>query len=165
MLNCENFHFTEYTRGTEIIMQDAYTIGNNLTFSTEWGTPCTEDYGDCGCDNCHLGFEDIAVRMDEYKERIRINGWELEKAVWAVPQAFGGERSVFLSMPALCTKFVVVIGSVPQLGKNSLYKAYWPSIMAGWESFHGLIQPQQISKRLRQHWRFRYPGLTLTFLV
>lgn len=29
-------------------MQDTYMIGNNVTFSTQWDTPCTEDYGDCG---------------------------------------------------------------------------------------------------------------------
>lgn len=43
------FSFTsEYTSGADIVMQDTYMIGNNVTFSTQWDTPCTEDYGDCG---------------------------------------------------------------------------------------------------------------------
>ena len=29
-------------------MQDTYMVGNNVTFSTQWDTPCTLDYGDCG---------------------------------------------------------------------------------------------------------------------
>ncbi|KAJ7503011.1 hypothetical protein B0H11DRAFT_1987433 [Mycena galericulata] len=81
VLNCENYEFTA----------DSYTIGNNLSFSTVWGTPCTDDYGDCGCDNCHTGFPDISTRMDEFKQRFFINGWELTKAVWTVPQGFGNE--------------------------------------------------------------------------
>ena len=40
--------FREYTSGTDIVMQDTYMIGNNVTFSTQWGTVCTRDYGDCG---------------------------------------------------------------------------------------------------------------------
>ncbi|KAJ7169101.1 hypothetical protein C8R43DRAFT_982245 [Mycena crocata] len=91
VLNCENYEFTAYASGSDIVLQDTYTIGNNLSFSTVWGTPCTDDYGDCGCDNCHTGFPDIATRMDEFKQRLFINGWELTKAVWTVPQGFGNE--------------------------------------------------------------------------
>ncbi|KAF4611870.1 hypothetical protein D9613_003961 [Agrocybe pediades] len=91
VLNCENFHYTEYTSGTDIVMQDTYMIGNNVTFSSQWGTPCTTDYGDCGCDNCKGTFEDISNRMDEFKQRNFINGWERTKAVWTVPQGFGDE--------------------------------------------------------------------------
>ncbi|KAJ7647730.1 hypothetical protein FB45DRAFT_207327 [Roridomyces roridus] len=91
VLNCENYEFTAYAGGADLVLQDTYTIGNNLSFSTVWGTPCTDDYGDCGCDNCHSGFPDISKRMDEFKERLFINGWSLTKAVWAVPQGFGNE--------------------------------------------------------------------------
>ncbi|KAF7315067.1 hypothetical protein MIND_00020900 [Mycena indigotica] len=91
VLNCENYEYTAYASGADFILQDTYTIGNNLSFSTVWGTPCTDDYGDCGCDNCHAGFPDIATRMDEFKSRNFVNGWELTKAVWTVPQGFGNE--------------------------------------------------------------------------
>lgn len=66
VLNCENFHYTyvwqcrlkcsltyyginsEYASGADILLQDTYMIGNNVTFSSQWGTVCTPDYGDCG---------------------------------------------------------------------------------------------------------------------
>ena len=38
----------DYTSGADIVMQDAYMIGTNATYSTVWGTPCTTTYGDCG---------------------------------------------------------------------------------------------------------------------
>ncbi|KAK0457025.1 uncharacterized protein EV420DRAFT_534866 [Desarmillaria tabescens] len=91
VLNCENYEFTAYASGADIVMQDTYMIGNNVTFSSEWGTVCTRDYGDCGCDNCKGSFKDISTREDEFRERIFVNGWELNKVVWAVPQAFGNE--------------------------------------------------------------------------
>lgn len=91
VLNCENYEFTAYASGADILLQDTYMIGNNVTFSSQWGTVCTPDYGDCGCDNCKGTFQDISTRMDEFAERIFINGWEIQKAVWTVPQAFGNE--------------------------------------------------------------------------
>ena len=54
-------------------------------------TPCTPEYGDCGCDNCKGEFEDISTRMDEFAERLWDDGWDRTKAVWAVPQAFGDD--------------------------------------------------------------------------
>ncbi|KAF9458112.1 hypothetical protein BDZ94DRAFT_1313563 [Collybia nuda] len=91
VLNCEDYHFTEYTSGSDIVLQDTYMIGNNVTFSSQWGTVCTRDYGDCGCDNCEGKFEDISTRMDEFKDRLLTNGWDRTKAVWTVPQGFGNE--------------------------------------------------------------------------
>ncbi|KAG6853847.1 hypothetical protein C0991_000841 [Blastosporella zonata] len=91
VLNCENYFFTEYTSGSDIVMQDTYMIGNNVTHSTVWNTVCTEDYGDCGCDNCLGTFEDISTRMDEFRDRLFINGWDRSKTIWTVPQAFGNE--------------------------------------------------------------------------
>ncbi|KAF9497331.1 hypothetical protein BDN71DRAFT_1429520 [Pleurotus eryngii] len=91
VLNCENFEFTAYTSGADIVMQDTYMIGNNVTFSSQWHTPCTPDYGDCGCDNCQGEFEDISRRMDEFADRLFVNGRDRMKAVWTVPQAFGLE--------------------------------------------------------------------------
>lgn len=40
--------YSPYTAGADIIMQDVYMVGNNVTYSTVWGTICNEDYGDCG---------------------------------------------------------------------------------------------------------------------
>ena len=59
------------------------------------GTPCTPDYGDCGCDNCKGDFDDISTRMDEFAQRRFTDGWELSKAMWTVPQGFGAGEYVF----------------------------------------------------------------------
>jgi hypothetical protein len=91
VLNCQDYQFQAYASGADIIMQDAYMIGNNVTYSTVWGTQCTKDYGDCGCDNCVGTFEDISTRMDEFAQRFEVLGWEREKVAWTVPQAFGND--------------------------------------------------------------------------
>ncbi|KAI0042750.1 hypothetical protein FA95DRAFT_1563995 [Auriscalpium vulgare] len=92
VLNCYDYFFTEYSTGTSILMQDTYPIGINATYSVRWNTPCTDIQGDCGCDDCVGDFEDIRVRMELFKERMEVLGWERGKAVWTVPQAFGGSE-------------------------------------------------------------------------
>ncbi|KAH7911269.1 hypothetical protein BJ138DRAFT_1113370 [Hygrophoropsis aurantiaca] len=52
VLNCQDYGWASYTSGTDIVMQDAYMVSNNVTWSNEWQTVCTPDFGDCGCDNC-----------------------------------------------------------------------------------------------------------------
>ncbi len=68
--------------------------GLRLTKHGCYRTPCTPDYGDCGCDNCQGEFEDISNRMDEFAERLFDLGWDRTKAVWTVPQAFGDDTLV-----------------------------------------------------------------------
>jgi hypothetical protein len=117
VLNCQDYEWASYTAGTDIVMQDVYMIGNNVTWSNEWNTTCTPDYGDCGCDNCFSipagdsnavppnstyygetvpadsdigSYFDISDRVSSFKNRLEVMGWERTKAVWTVPQAFGG---------------------------------------------------------------------------
>jgi hypothetical protein len=89
VLNCQDYEFTSYASGADILLQDPYMISNNVTFSTTWHTPCTVDFGCCGCDNCKGWFEDISDRVDIFKNRLQILGRERTTAVWSVPQAFG----------------------------------------------------------------------------
>lgn len=123
VLNCQDYEWTSYTAGTDIVMQDVYMIGNNVTWSNRWNTTCTPDYGDCGCDNCFSipagdnsavppnttyyggtvpagsgigSYFDISDRVSSFKNRLEVMGWERTKAVWTVPQAFGGSESVVL---------------------------------------------------------------------
>ncbi|KAH7335272.1 hypothetical protein B0J17DRAFT_719811 [Rhizoctonia solani] len=63
VLNCQDYYFAEYTAGSQIILQDAYPIGINATWSTVWNTPCTPELGDCGCDNCQGRLEDISAGL------------------------------------------------------------------------------------------------------
>lgn len=121
VLNCQDYEWASYTAGTDIVMQDVYMIGNNVTWSNEWNTTCTPDYGDCGCDNCFSipagnsaavspnstyydsvvpansgigSYFDISDRVSSFQNRLEVMGWERTKAVWTVPQAFGSAQSV-----------------------------------------------------------------------
>ncbi|KAG9089774.1 hypothetical protein FRC06_001395 [Ceratobasidium sp. 370] len=91
VLNCADYYFTEYTTHSQIILHDTYPVGVNATWSTVWDTPCTPAVGDCGCDNCEGEMEDIAVRVDAFRERLVWQGRAKEAVVWSVPQAFGPE--------------------------------------------------------------------------
>ncbi|KAA1475750.1 hypothetical protein DENSPDRAFT_842586 [Dentipellis sp. KUC8613] len=99
VLNCQDYFFSDYAAGADIVMQDVYEIGNNVTFSSEWHTPCTPERGDCGCDNCKGRFEDIRDRVTEFQQRFEVLGWERTKRVWTVPQAFGGGDEYWVRAP------------------------------------------------------------------
>ncbi|VDB92255.1 unnamed protein product [Peniophora sp. CBMAI 1063] len=90
VLNCQDYYFSDYAAGADIIMQDAYPVGGNVTWSIEYETVCTPEQGCCGCDNCKGQFEDIRDRIEGHKEKMEVLGWERSKTVWSVPQAFGG---------------------------------------------------------------------------
>ncbi|KAF8960921.1 hypothetical protein BDZ97DRAFT_1734303 [Flammula alnicola] len=91
-LNCADYFFEEYVSGADIILPDVYMIGNNATFSSKYSTPCTKDFGCCGCDNCEGQFEDISKRLHATSTRLRMLGWDKTKFIWTVTQAFGGEE-------------------------------------------------------------------------
>ncbi|KAG2137480.1 hypothetical protein DEU56DRAFT_756062 [Suillus clintonianus] len=80
VLNCQDYNFSPY---------DAYPIGINATWSPVWHTECTPDFGHCGCDNCQGDMWDVRARMQTFKDRLNILGFDRTKAVWTTPQAFG----------------------------------------------------------------------------
>lgn len=90
VLNCENYYFEEYTSGTDYIMEDAYPVGIDPTYSRSWNTTCNETYGDCGCDDCMGSLLDVSNRLDDFYE---YQSWlgQWGKPLWAVLQAFSGE--------------------------------------------------------------------------
>lgn len=101
VLNCQNYYFEQYTAGADIIMEDAYPVGINTTYSTKWATPVNLTYGDCGCDNCVASTSsstanllNVATRVDDFKKSAAwLGGAALtRKPIWAVPQAFSGEQ-------------------------------------------------------------------------
>ncbi|CEJ80875.1 hypothetical protein VHEMI01033 [[Torrubiella] hemipterigena] len=88
-LNCQNYYFGPYTRGFDFIMEDAYPIAINSTFS-KWGTACNATYGDCGCDNCHGNVQDVPSRLDDLIQYEKWLGlWPKTKV--HNPQSFHGE--------------------------------------------------------------------------
>ncbi|KAL9129301.1 MAG: hypothetical protein Q9217_002212 [Psora testacea] len=92
-LNCENYHFQEYSAGTDIILSDVYPVGTNTSWSSQYDTVCNSTYGCCGCDNCR-GFNNltnVAARLDTWQTFQTQLGIPL-KALWATPQAFGASE-------------------------------------------------------------------------
>ncbi|KAJ7130283.1 hypothetical protein C8R44DRAFT_775264 [Mycena epipterygia] len=106
-LNCADYEFAAYVAGADIVMPDTYTIANDPTFSSKYNTSCTEIFGCCGCDNCHGELEDISRRLDDFALRLDVLGWTHERAVWAVPQAFGGEE--FWARPPTGREFAIQV--------------------------------------------------------
>ncbi|KII90097.1 hypothetical protein PLICRDRAFT_40295 [Plicaturopsis crispa FD-325 SS-3] len=126
VLNCQDYFFTDYASGADIVMQDTYPIGNNVTFASEWQTPCTDDFGCCGCDDCTQtgpqgNFSDIPTRMDEFAERLQVESWDRTKAVWTVPQAFGAAQY----WPRLPTGKEYVVQSVLGINHGGLGAVAW----------------------------------------
>lgn len=131
---------------------------NNVLFST----PCTPDYGDCGCDNCKGEFEDISTRMDEFADWLFTLGWDRTKAVWTVPQAFGGSSYVLFStlscyeinhnhapLPTCRSK---VTGNAPLPERNGLFNPFSELTTAVLVSSLGMTLPQQTSKTAQPPW-------------
>ncbi|KAL8772271.1 MAG: hypothetical protein Q9209_002483 [Squamulea sp. 1 TL-2023] len=91
-LNCQNYHFQEYSAGGDIILADVYPIGTNTSYSTKYQTPCNETYGDCGCDNCITSptspaLMNIPSRLhlwSSFRDQLGLP----HKSIWFVPQAF-----------------------------------------------------------------------------
>ncbi|KAK5175835.1 uncharacterized protein LTR77_000975 [Saxophila tyrrhenica] len=89
VLNCDNYHFKEYSTGADYLMEDAYPVGIDPAYSRPWNTTCNTTYGDCGCDNCIGELEDVSNRLDSYRDYQQWLGrWQ--KPLWSVLQAFHG---------------------------------------------------------------------------
>ena len=93
-LNCQDFIFNHYAAGTPILMIDVYPIGINPNYSSRYNTPCGPDQGCCGCDNCAGDFEDIRHRMNDFRMRLEVLGWERTKSIMTIPQGFGSQEYV-----------------------------------------------------------------------
>ncbi|EIN14572.1 hypothetical protein PUNSTDRAFT_49317 [Punctularia strigosozonata HHB-11173 SS5] len=99
VLNCWDFHWTDYTSGADIVLSDPYPIAVNTTFSHRYGTVCNATYGCCGCDDCTGDLTDITNKMDTWSERRRFAGRDRNLAIWSVPQAFDGTTEFWERVP------------------------------------------------------------------
>ena len=88
VLNCYDHHWTEYTRGTDIVLADVYSIAMNPIWSKKYGTEVTEDFGCSGCDECKGSPYDLPNRIDAWTDRARLSGRARTLPIWVVPQAF-----------------------------------------------------------------------------
>ncbi|KIK79630.1 hypothetical protein PAXRUDRAFT_160840, partial [Paxillus rubicundulus Ve08.2h10] len=149
VLNCQDYYWSSYAAGADIVMQDVYMVSNNVTFSTEWNTTCTPDFGCCGCDNCKsipaddtaavppnstlpsgyvpassgIGtYFDISERVASFKNRLEVMGWDRTKTVWTVPQAFGGGGDYWARAP---TGEEWVVQSIMGINQGALGVVPW----------------------------------------
>ena len=115
VLNCDNYHFKEYSSGADYIMEDAYPIGINPHHSRPWSTTCNETYGDCGCDNCIGRLQDVSDRLDSYFD---YQDWlgKPQKPIWSVLQAFSGE-GYWIRDPTPMETFVMILLSFNHMAK------------------------------------------------
>jgi hypothetical protein len=130
VLNCYNFHFQEYTSGADIIMEDAYPISTNLTWSSEWNTPCNTTYGDCGCDDCFAppgSLVDIRGRYAAFNDYAKWLGSSTgpPKSVWGVPQAFGGSQ--YWTRPPTATEEAAMAMLRVNQGAKGIVAWTWPT--------------------------------------
>ncbi|KAH8799477.1 hypothetical protein F5884DRAFT_812326 [Xylogone sp. PMI_703] len=124
VLNCADFYFKQYTAGTDIIMEDAYTVGINATWSKQFLTPCNATYGDCGCDECVGELEDVSNRLDlfaTYQENLQA----ITKPLWAVLQGFGGD-GYWATVPSEAEFLAMLILSINHNAKG-LSSWWYPS--------------------------------------
>ena len=85
----QDYNFSPYIEGADIVLEDAYPVGIDPDYSPVWNTTCTPDFGHCGCDNCKGYIYDIKARIQTFKDRLDILGYDRSKTVWTTPQAFG----------------------------------------------------------------------------
>lgn len=123
VLNCQNFYYTEYSSGADIVFEDAYPVAINATWSIPWDTPCNLTYGDCGCDNCVGELTDVSTRLDDiqnYQDNIQGEG---SKPTWAVIQAFG-EQSYWPSIPSVAEVENMMMLAINHNAKGLTYWIY-----------------------------------------
>ncbi|PBP15699.1 hypothetical protein BUE80_DR013421, partial [Diplocarpon rosae] len=122
-LNCQNFHYAEYSSGADIVYEDAYPVGINATWGGPWDTPCNATYGDCGCDNCVGALTDVATRLDDlqsYQDHMPQPG---RKPTWAVIQAFG-DQMYWSRVPTVAEVESMMLLSVNHNAKGLTYWLY-----------------------------------------
>ncbi|KAK1761012.1 hypothetical protein QBC47DRAFT_291364 [Echria macrotheca] len=124
VLNCQNYYFSEYEKGADILMADVYPIGINATYS-KWDTPCNVTYGDCGCDNCAGTLQDVPRRLDDLVKYESYIGKTRQKTKIFNPQAFHGE-GYWLRDPSPAESWAMVVLALNHAAKG-IISWVWPT--------------------------------------
>lgn len=118
VLNCDNYYFKEYSDGADYLMEDAYPIGINSTYSRKFNTTVNSTYGDAGCDNCKGALQDVSDRLDVYTQYLE---WldDERKPLWAVLQAFSGDF-YWSRKPSVAETWVMIVLSLNHRAKGMM---------------------------------------------
>ena len=128
--NCENYFFSAYAAGADIVAPDVYPVGIGARVSRVYGTPCNRTYGCCGCDNCDGAPTALADRIAAMRALARIA--RIHKVFWGVVQAFG--NSEFWSREPTGAEVVAMSEGAVEAGARGLL--YWsaPTSDEIWEA-------------------------------
>jgi len=113
--------YSSYTAGCDIVLQDTYVIGNNVTFSSVWNTPCTPTFGDCGSASSfsprvsHLPYYYFfRIRVYEKKKKVR----QLSRPIHRHLQSNGSILSTII--PSWLGKNEISMGSTSSIRKREV---------------------------------------------
>ncbi|KAF8243070.1 hypothetical protein K440DRAFT_606648 [Wilcoxina mikolae CBS 423.85] len=152
--NCQNYFFTQYASGADIVVPDIYPVGNNPKFSKVYNTVCNRTYGCCGCDNCPGTLQDLGNRINEMREYTRWTG--THKVFWGVGQAFGSAE--FWERTPTGEEVVEMSDSAVKAGTKGLL--YWsaPTTDDIWKHTAKLarrLNPNDSWRRWKRHGELR----------
>ncbi|KAA1116184.1 hypothetical protein PGT21_003779 [Puccinia graminis f. sp. tritici] len=85
-LSCEDYQFSNYTSGNDIVLTNPFVIGANQRSS---GGVATSNaiYGSSTCDNCKGSFLDLVNRIRIFRDRRHLLQKDRTMQFWGVPQA------------------------------------------------------------------------------
>lgn len=147
VLNCDNYYFEEYSSGADYVMEDAYPIGINATYSRKFNTTVNATYGDSGCDNCDGTLQDVSNRLDTYSRYLEWLG-NGTKPLWAVLQAFSGQ-AYWSRDPTPSETWVMIVLSINHRAKGIMSWLFPSSVSLN--SAHG-----SFAKAVTAHEASRY---------
>ncbi|KIM61882.1 hypothetical protein SCLCIDRAFT_25538 [Scleroderma citrinum Foug A] len=88
VLDCENYILL-FAASLSPVFSGCLPTLYQCHVSPVWHTPCTRDFGHCGCDDCEGGMIVIRMRIQTYNEMLGLLGYDRSKTVWTTPHAIG----------------------------------------------------------------------------
>ncbi|OAV91474.1 hypothetical protein PTTG_27953 [Puccinia triticina 1-1 BBBD Race 1] len=85
-LSCEDYQFSNYTNGNDIVLTNPFVIEANQRSSGDV-TTSNSVYGSSSCDNCKGSFLDLVNRIRIFRNRRHILHKDRTMQFWGVPQA------------------------------------------------------------------------------
>ncbi|PLW09508.1 hypothetical protein PCANC_24192 [Puccinia coronata f. sp. avenae] len=85
-LSCQDYNFSNYTSGNDIILTNLFVIGANQ-HSAGGATGSNSIFGSFACDKCKGSFLDLVYQIRIFRDRRHALGRDRNMQIWGVPQA------------------------------------------------------------------------------